>query len=204
MMDDYIYVNNYSISKELCFDIIKLFEKSEDKYPGITGSGLNKDIKDTNDFRINHTDKKWEKIYKFLHNEITINLNKYFKKLNSISDFNNPYQNTKFTFQHFISHNFYYSSIQIQKYKKNTGRYIYHNDSEIDLKENKYRIITFIWYLNDILEGGETFFNGNISIKPETGKLVFFPSTWTYPHCGKIPLSNDKYIMTGWIYTDIN
>lgn len=203
-MDEYIYVNNCSISKELCFDIINLYEKSEDRYAGITQSGLNKDIKDTIDFKIPHTDKKWEKIHKFLHNEITRNLNKYFKKLNSIDDFNNPYQNTNFTFQHFISKNFYYSTYQIQKYKKNEGRYIYHNDAQINTKENKYRIITFIWYLNDVFEGGETSFNGNISIKPETGKLVFFPATWTYPHCGKMPLSNDKYIITGWIFTDID
>jgi hypothetical protein len=37
-------------------------------------------------------------------------------------------------------------------------------------------------------------------VKPEAGKLLFFPATWTYPHRGMMPISNDKYIITGWIY----
>ena len=66
------------------------------------------------------------------------------------------------------------------------------------------RIITFLWYLNTVEEGGETeFFNGRISIKPEKGKLLLFPSTWTYIHRGNMPISNDKYILTGWIYCDM-
>ena len=202
-MDNYIYINNTSISNELCLDIIKLYETSENKYEGVTAGGLNKNIKDTTDFVIPHTDKKWEKIHKFLHNEITRNLHKYFKKLNNMREFNNPNQNTQFTFEYFENSNFYYTSYQIQRYIANQGRYIYHDDSQIESKENKYRIITFLWYLNDVFEGGETSFNGNLLIKPQTGKLIFFPATWTYPHCGKMPLSNDKYIITGWIYTNI-
>jgi hypothetical protein len=60
------------------------------------------------------------------------------------------------------------------------------------------RLLTFIWYLNDVTDGGETeFINGKI--KPKTGKLLIFPSSWNYYHKGNMPLSNDKYIITGWI-----
>jgi hypothetical protein len=93
----------------------------------------------------------------------------------------------------------------VQKYLKNEGFYIYHNDFLCNYNLQRYRLFTFIFYLNDIIEGGETeFFQGKYRIKPEAGKMIIFPSTWTYPHCGKTPLSNDKYIITGWIYCNEN
>ena len=32
------------------------------------------------------------------------------------------------------------------------------------------------------------------------GKLLIFPATWTYMHRGNVPISEDKYIVTGWLY----
>ena len=88
----------------------------------------------------------------------------------------------------------------IKKYDKNKGKFIYHNDFIIEKKNNMYRIITFIWYLNDVEEGGETEFCGDFTIRPEVGKLIFFPASWCYPHRGKMPISSDKYIITGWLH----
>ena len=51
--------------------------------------------------------------------------------------------------------------------------------------------------MNDIEEGGETYFY-NGKVKPEAGKLILFPATWTYNHKGNMPKSDDKYIITGW------
>ena len=50
-------------------------------------------------------------------------------------------------------------------------------------------------------EGGETQFWDNYKVKPQKGKLVLFPASWTYPHSGLMPISHDKYIITGWIYS---
>ena len=50
--------------------------------------------------------------------------------------------------------------------------------------------------LNNVEEGGETLFE-DFKIKPMEGLLLFFPATWTYPHSGAMPTSNDKYIITG-------
>jgi hypothetical protein len=41
------------------------------------------------------------------------------------------------------------------------------------------------------------------SIKPKSGKLLIFPACWTYPHRGTMPISDDKYIITGWIMTNV-
>jgi hypothetical protein len=86
----------------------------------------------------------------------------------------------------------------IQKYEKNKGKYIFHDDSRIDYTNTKHRIFTYIWYLNDLHEGGETEFI-NFKIIPEKGKLLLFPACTFFPHCGKMPISDDKYIITGWI-----
>jgi hypothetical protein len=59
-----------------------------------------------------------------------------------------------------------------------------------------------MWYLNDVHEGGETEFFGSYLIKAEIGKMIIFPSDWMFPHCGKTPISNDKYVLTGWLYVD--
>ena len=49
---DYIYINNNSLSKEICKDIINKFELEKNKFEGQTLGGLNQNIKDTLDFNI--------------------------------------------------------------------------------------------------------------------------------------------------------
>ena len=90
----------------------------------------------------------------------------------------------------------------MQKYDKNEGRFVYHDDFSMVKDMKMRRVITYLWYLNDVDEGGETEFCGDLKIKPTAGKLIFFPASWCYPHKGIMPLSNNKYIITGWIYID--
>jgi Rps23 Pro-64 3,4-dihydroxylase Tpa1-like proline 4-hydroxylase len=93
-----------------------------------------------------------------------------------------------------------FETMQIQRYTKSKGKYIFHNDFKAEFEKKQYRIITYLWYINTVDEGGETEIWNNYKVKPEVGKLILFPATWTYPHRGKVPISNDKYIITGWIY----
>ena len=95
------------------------------------------------------------------------------------------------------------SGYQIQKYLKDQEGYIWHQDSSIEKNQNRYRVLTFLWYLNDVERGGETyFFHGKV--KPREGNLCLFPATWNYNHKAEIPLSNNKYIITGWITINID
>ena len=95
-------------------------------------------------------------------------------------------------------------TILIQRYYKGKGKYIKHNDFAIKWDEKKYRVVTFLWYLNDVTEGGETEFWGSHKIKPEAGKLILFPACWSFPHSGLMPISHDKYILTGWLYLSVD
>jgi len=64
------------------------------------------------------------------------------------------------------------------------------------------RVLTFILYLNDVDEGGETeFLYIPKRVKAKTGKLILFPGGFTHTHRGNPPISNEKYILTGWVET---
>ena len=61
------------------------------------------------------------------------------------------------------------------------------------------RILAWMFYLNDIELGGETeFLHQRLRIKPEKGKCVLFPASFTHCHRGNPPLAATKYIVTGW------
>lgn len=197
MFSSLIYLNNNSISKQLCDEIIHLYESQNTQYHGVTAGGLNKNVKDTMDFIIPVEDP-WIKIREFLALELERNLKMYMEQLNSHT-FENENSSSKFKF--FDGTVCSTQCFMIQRYIKQVGRYIYHNDFSIEYYEKKYRIITFLWYLNTVEEGGETEIWGTERIKPEAGKLLLFPACWTFPHTGKMPISDNKYIITGWLYT---
>jgi hypothetical protein len=182
---EYIYEKKNTLTDEICDEIIYLFEQEKiNKHIGMTLSGYKPQSKKTIDYLINcEDDDKWKNIDNTLFNVLYENINKYFKKF------------TKYCFHSYLMRD---SGFLIQKYLKNDGFFNYHDDFK-HTENGEYRIITYLWYLNDVFEGGETEFFKKYKIIPEKGKLVLFPTFWTYPHCGLIPKSNDKYIITGWI-----
>lgn len=59
------------------------------------------------------------------------------------------------------------------------------------------RYLVFLWYLNDVVDGGETrFVDLDLSVQPRAGRLLMFPPYWMYQHAGLPPRSGDKYIMS--------
>ena len=93
--------------------------------------------------------------------------------------------------------------LNMQKYLQGRGGY-HHWHSEIypiDQKcETLHRVLLFMFFLNDVEEGGETeFYYQNQSVKPKKGRMVIAPAGFTHTHKGSVPVSNDKYIVTSWI-----
>jgi hypothetical protein len=198
-MEHLIYTNPHSLSKELCNDIIIKYEKEEkSRYEGVTFGGLNKSVKNTTDFIMPiDGDNEWYNIHKLLQVELTKNVILYTKQFNHI-DFNDDKNNN---FRVIPSEKLSVNNFMVQRYIKGVGNYVYHNDFRVDWEKKSYRVLTFLFYLNTVEEGGHTEFWGNYKIKPETGKLLLFPASWSFPHCGKTPISDNKYIITGWLYT---
>lgn len=87
---------------------------------------------------------------------------------------------------------------KIQRTEVGGGYHIWHYES--DGRGFCRRVLAYILYLNDIDEGGETeFLYQSKRIKPEKGTLILFPAAFTHTHRGNPPLSNTKYIATGWV-----
>jgi len=191
--DEYIYIKYNSLSSVICDELIRLFENdlSHMVVPGVTGNNTVSNIKKTFDLKIQKENNPYDDD---IFTELNTNINYYFNNILTRYGCINI-----IGLSHLNDNGF-----QIQKYICENGEYKYHNDFTYSKINNQMRMVTFLWYLNTVEEGGETeFFNGRIKIKPEKGKLLLFPSTWTYIHKGNVPISNDKYILTGWIYCDV-
>ena len=63
-----------------------------------------------------------------------------------------------------------------------------------------HRIFAFMTYLNDVKEGGSTYFSHyDIEIQPIKGLTLIWPAEWTHAHKGNTLKEGSKYIITGWI-----
>jgi hypothetical protein len=63
-----------------------------------------------------------------------------------------------------------------------------------------HRELAVIIYLNDVEEGGETLFPiQRTKVRPEAGKIVWFPAGFTHPHEGTTPVSGPKLIATSFL-----
>lgn len=87
--------------------------------------------------------------------------------------------------------------IKIQKTSPTQGYHVWHCEHDANFEG---RILSWILYLNDVEEGGETeFLYQSLRFKPKAGTFVLFPAHFTHTHRGNPPLSGVKYIATGWI-----
>ena len=85
--------------------------------------------------------------------------------------------------------------LQLLHYSTEEGFYKSHADSAPGMQ----RIFSALLYLNDVEEGGETYFNKfDISVKPKAGRLALFPANFIYTHEARTPKSNDKFALVTW------
>ena len=183
-LEDLIYIKHNALEKEFCDHCIEKFKSDNRITQGEIGSGLNLDIKRSMDLNISQLDdwKGEDKIfYNSLHEAFEDYIDQHASYLTNLP--NEDYKDTGY---------------QIQETKPGDF-YTWHTDYMVD-REGWSRVLTYIWYLNDIDEGGETEFVMGNKIKPETGKLMLFPASWMYFHQGCTPTNKTKYITTGWIY----
>jgi hypothetical protein len=108
------------------------------------------------------------------------------------TEYRNKYQILTDTDPHSI-----YTS-KVQKTEVGEGYHIWHYETQS--KHCSDRLLAYILYLNDVDEGGETeFLYHAMRVKPQAGRLTIFPAHFTHTHRGNPPLSNTKYILTGWV-----
>ena len=179
-LSTFIYIKKDTLPKSFCSNVIEKFEQDDRKKQGVVGSGINLDMKISCDLNISEYDD-WntfdEVFYKSLNSELH-EYSDFVPDIFKLWDINLDGNDTGY---------------QIQRTRPGDF-YNWHHDSVGT------RILTFIWYLNDVKHNGYTEFLDGTKIQPETGKFVIFPATWNYMHRGVSPKDETKYICTGWIY----
>lgn len=196
-MRDLIQVHSNNLTPEFCEHVIQKFESDERKRPGrVIGDSSNSESCVQEEYKIS-TDlyitnlNDWKHEDRVFYDSLRQPLQDYIKYCDSINSEMVVGLEDKLTD----------TGYQIQR--TCPGEYYsWHHDWHFDIR-NGYRLFTYIWYLNDIHHEGETEFIDGTKIKPEQGKLLFFPATWTYVHRGVSPLTETKYISTGWVYYNI-
>jgi len=202
--DPYIMIRDSVFTQGFCEHCINKFEADNRKGKGITSEGIDPLVKKSDDLFIsNYAD--WAKEDKTFLEIVQWSMREYEAHLRSLIPLtaittNKNYLHSPFSPRAGNKNTVTDSGYQLQRTLPGDG-FIWHNDYEI-FKSIGARNITFIFYLNTVEEGWTQFYNGN-QIAPIQGRVLLFPSTWTYVHQG-YPPKQTKYICTVWICESID
>ena len=189
-MTDFIYRKENVLSSNFCKSLIELFEiDKERQHRGVvrvkgevvatTNQKTSTDISFTpKDLE----DKLWgnslKKVIPIVDKARLDWINQYYMGLDKIDPFE-----INFTFN-------------MQRFLPGEGYHAFH--CEKDSSKYDKRCLTWMVYLNDVNEGGETeWLYQQLKVKPKRGTVVIWPTGFTHLHRGNPPMSN-KYIVTGW------
>jgi len=180
--DDFITVIDNAISHDFCDELIWTFDKMREQ-------------------GFSYTRKKQKGFESTIMKDLSVtvcdvNIPKYWSQSIKITNMLTNHFDAYFD-QYPNDGNMVISGVKIQKTLPSEGYHIWHSDGG---GSDMSRVLTFVYYLNDVEEGGETeFLHQSKKIKPKKGNAVWFPSCYTHLHRGNPPISGEKYIMTGWL-----
>jgi hypothetical protein len=173
------------VSQGLCHRCIDLYEHDPRKHAGYTTSAggekqLEVEVKVSTDLAV-ETGGVWTPIFLELHSAVTAVVQNIAARFSALQAA--PLQCTGYKIQH---------------YKRNEGHFKWHFDA---LGPGGWdRQLAVIIYLNSVEDGGETcFYRQDLKVRPVAGSALFFPPFWTHMHCGEVPRSGDKYIISSFI-----
>ena len=176
----YIRTYDYALPENQCQSLIERFEVNQDQQKRTTYQ----DHRHFTEININEH-KNWENVVKGLYTTLRPFVGRY--KIDcGIKEKQWP---EKFGFE----------QIRFKKYLPNDQDEFKEHVDVGDYASAR-RFLVFFLYLNDN-EGGETSFSDyDITVKPEPGKLLMFPPTWTYLHTGHKPIKQPKYIIGSYLH----
>ena len=180
------FIGSWIIDYKICDEIIVYYEKNQLKqYQGVTAQGLDLKSKIRRDISIIPKD------IAVPGNEI---FETYFKALfECYKDYNHQWP--------FLAS--MVSKLEIGRFnigKYLPGQHFKRVHSERSSLNTLHRLFAFMTYLNDVEEGGSTYFTHyDLIIKPKKGLTLIWPAEWTHAHRGNILGSGFKYIITGWL-----
>jgi hypothetical protein len=152
--------------------------------------------------RVPHAKDTQVAIHEAIYNGYVHEIPGHFSLIQKLSQrfFEGPYREYTDRY-HVLNEGYEKHNIRYMKLQKTLPGQGYHSwHSEDASKTYVKRLFAFSIYLNDVKEGGETeFLYLSKRIKAVKGRLSFFPVSFEYTHRGNPPISNEKYILTGWV-----
>ena len=191
---DLIKVYDHDLDDGICDYLIHHFEKNPTRHKKVSRNKT-PNFTEYNLTRHSKKDDKTKKIYDHLVSKLHRSARSYFdftnKKVKHMYPDDHYYANTLFPNHYGIER------FRIKRYHtgKNEG---FNTHCDVMNLLSCSRFLSFLWYLNDVDEGGETIFNNKV-VTPQKGRLVIFPPMWIFPHMGVEPISNTKYIMSSYL-----
>jgi len=181
------FIGSWVMETLICDQIIAYYEKNKDKQiQGSTGYGaISLEAKNRSDISI-------------APKELNLKGNEIFKKyFENLFEFHKDY-NKQWPFLASIASKLEIGKFNIGKYIK--GQHFQKIHTERSCLGSLHRLLAFMTYLNDVEEGGSTYFSHyNLDIKPKKGLTIIWPAEWTHAHKGNMVNSGSKYIITGWL-----
>lgn len=218
---DFIEVIDDALPLELCNQIIEAFDKSPNKTPGKTGGGVDPERKKSTDVSFSQQAEfapLFQQVLQITGENLLKYIDKYrFALIGPIGltvahpETKQPIRLTDDNYaevgrpnlRNLLNYMFRIGEVNAQHYKAGDGGYPYWHSEvypQADHNEALHRTLLFMYYLNDVEEGGTTdFVYQNKSIAPKAGRMVIAPTSFTHTHRGCMPISNDKYILTSWM-----
>jgi hypothetical protein len=93
-------------------------------------------------------------------------------------------------------------TINIQRYiPPEGGFHSWHSERNSEVEHSFHRAFTYMTYLNDVTDCGETeWWYQKFKIEPEKGLTLIWPAYWWWTHRGIASPTQEKYIVTGWLH----
>jgi hypothetical protein len=172
--------------RPLCEELISYFEAHQNKHKvGVTSAGKNLAAKDRVDINVTPSD-------------ITKAHNTSLK--NYIDALHQCYRDylLQWPFLATMSKELQIGEFNLGRY--GVGQHFQKLHTERSSLNTLHRVLAWMTYLNDVEDGGETYFEHyDITIKPSQGLTLIWPAEWTHAHRGNILLDGNKYMVTGWM-----
>jgi len=176
-MNDFFGIYDKSLGANFCRDVIYRFEGDPRKVTGKVGDGQYRpDFKDTTEIDFVEVRQGWEDVINTANLRLAQHLKEYMPRWAEA----------------FRAVEVHHEGFRMVRYE--TGQQFgWHADN---MGGSYTRVLTAVWYLNTVEEGGLTEFKwAGQSIQPVEGRFLIYPVGWPFFHRDAPPVSGPKYVI---------
>jgi hypothetical protein len=176
-MSDFFGIYERSFGPDFCRDVISRFENDPRKVTGKVGDGQYRpDFKDTTEIDFVEVRQGWEDVINTANLRLARHLKDYMPQWVDA----------------FRAVEVHHEGFRMVRYHPGQ-QFDWHSDN---IGGSYTRVMTAIWYLNTVEEGGATEFKwAGRNVQAVEGRFLIYPVGWPFFHRDAAPVSGPKYII---------